>query len=239
MLLNKTSLALANLAEKEESRYTLNGIAVEKECTVVTNGHYLVTVDHVSDRKDSDFPATPGLETKAIAANETVLIARETAIAASKALPKKTTIPVLRLAALGTDKTLYVNQLDSVQTFKSSLEGKFPNWRMVMPTGKPEAEIVLSAAYLELLAKFMREHGDERAPSVRITVYGVDRPVRFDAKSRDGQLITAVLMPMRGGAADYAQRPDQIAAESKAKAKAAKQAEPVPAEQPQAEPVAA
>jgi len=46
MLLSKSELNLAKLASKEESRYALQGIAVQPNETVVTNGHYLVTVKH-------------------------------------------------------------------------------------------------------------------------------------------------------------------------------------------------
>lgn len=212
MLLNKVGLNLAALASKEVSRYTLNGLAVRPKDVAVTNGHYAITVSHQA-MPETSFPETAGLEHKHLVnglVNETVMLTREAALGAAKAIPKRVTLPCLGFAALGTDNTLYVNQLDSVQTFKGKLEGTFPNLEQVMPIGKPVAEVCLSAEYIEMIAKYMRSASD-RSVAVRLTIYDNGRPVRFDARTPDGQNIMAVLMPMRQSAADFATRPDQIA----------------------------
>jgi hypothetical protein len=216
MLLNKVSLNLALLASQEESRYALQAIAVEPEVCCVTNGHYLVTVAHQTAVPVEQFPQTDGLESATV--KGTVLIARDAAISAAKAIPNKTTLPVLKTAALGTDGKLYVNQLDSVQSFKGEASGTFPNWRMVMPNGKPVTEICISADYLETLAKFIRANSGNvkgRATAVRLTVYPDGKPMRLDARTSDGQDIMAVLMPMRLDGSSFAERPDQTKAREK------------------------
>ena len=104
MLLNRSILNLAKLASKEASRYTLQAIAVEKDQAVVTDGHILVTVGNTSPAADDSFPQVAGLEHKTFSEGpmiENVLVSRETALAALKALPKKSTIPVLANAAMG------------------------------------------------------------------------------------------------------------------------------------------
>jgi hypothetical protein len=228
MLLNKAVLSLAKLAPKEHSRYTLCGICVERECATVTNGHYLVSVSGPR-ALDSDYPQTTGLTHKVLAEDpmaETVLLSRDGALAALKALPKRTTLPTLQNAAVGEDRKLYVNTLDNVSAFDHRLEGQFPNWRQLMPNGEPTAEIELDAYYLKALAEYMIEHAKQssakQAP-VRLTIYGADRAMRFDAAMEDGGAILAVLMPLRMGASHYAKRPDQQKA--KADAKLAKVAE--------------
>jgi hypothetical protein len=218
MLLNKAELNLAKLASKEESRYALQGIAVQPKHTVVTNGygHYLVAVTHCPlANAEETFPATSGLEHKKLEegkVSETVLLSTSAALGASKALLKKTSIPVLALAALGTDKTVYVNSLDAVQTFKSDATGTFPRWEGVVPTGKPKADIVVNAEYLENLAKYIRENGGD-LPMVRLTVYDNSTALRLDAKTREGQDIMGLIMPIRYDFAAFAKRPDQLKAE--------------------------
>jgi len=204
MLLTKAELDLARLTPKGESRYMVNGIAVRERDTAATNGHWAVTVAH-SAFADDDYPQTAGLE-HATPNGTAALLHRDTALGALKALPKKTTIPVLACAALGKDSRVYVNTLDSVQTFgkEGGMGGQFPNIEAVIPKDdKPLAVVGLSAAYLRELADFIERHGAEdsrsgerRCVGVKLTIYGAERPVRFDAKTKDGQDVMALLMPV-------------------------------------------
>jgi len=200
MLLSKAELNLGNLAPKEESRYTLQSIAVEKDCTVTTNGHYLVTVTHGA-LADVDYPVTNGLEHVTVN-GKPKLIHRDAAIAALKALPRKTTIPILGNAALGADGKLYVNDLENVQAFGKEVTGQFPNWQAVMPKpdDKPIVKIGLASGYLRLLADYIDKYGVDGpagGPTITMTVYAADKAIKMEAKTPDGQNITAVLMPVR------------------------------------------
>jgi len=220
MLLNRTTLSLAKLASAEESRYTLCAIAIERSLAAVTNGHYLVTVTHASTvGENASYPETPGLEPRDVAENETVLVHRDAALAALKAIPKKSMIPILGNAALGADGKLYVNSLDSVQSFKSDVSGRFPNWRMVMPSGAVKFETGVDARYLKRLAEYFIENAGVRAEApvpIRMTFYKDEgTAMRFDGATADGQQITAVLMPLRVDTTNLAKRPDQVKAEDK------------------------
>jgi hypothetical protein len=179
MLLTKSELNLAKLCPKEESRYTLRGIAVNPQHTVVTDGSFLIAVTHHSGMQESAYP-------------------------------------VLGLAALSEDKQLFVNSLDSIQSFKSDLTGMFPCYQAVIPTEKPIAEVALDARYLESLAKYVREHGDDRVPVLRLTLYGSDKAIRIDARTPDSQDILALLMPVRASASDFAVRPSDTKQEKAA-----------------------
>jgi hypothetical protein len=226
MLLNRTTLSLAKLASLEESRYTLGAIAIERSLAAVTNGHYLVTVTHAgTSGEDASYPETPGLAPRDVAENETVLVHRDAALGALKVIPKKSTLPILQNAALGADGKLYVNQLDSVQSFKSDVGGKFPNWRMVMPSGAVKFETGVDARYLKRLAEYFIENagvGAKAPVPVRMTFYrDAATAMRFDAATADGQQITAVLMPVRLDSARLAKRPDEVKAEETETADAA------------------
>lgn len=220
MLLSKATLGLAKLASKEASRYTLGGICIEAKQAIVTDGHTLVVLSHGTEQhKDAGFPETPGLEHKVLSdgpMTEQVMVSRDAALAALKALPKKTTIPVLANAALGVDGKLYVNSLDSVRSFTHKLEGKFPNWRAVMPAASKQVvgQVAMDARKLKALAEYIIDNCDERTPTMRITLYGESDAVRFDARTEAGQDVTALIMPIRMDTAKFPKRADEIAKES-------------------------
>jgi len=239
MLLNRTTLSLAKLAPKEESRYTLSAIAVEKDVAAVTNGHYLVTFTHPKyfgeKLIEESYPVTPGLTHRMVKDGETVLVARDAALAALKSIPKKSTIPILQNAAMSEDGKLVTNDLETVAQFKSDVGGNFPNWRAVVPDYPVAFEVCVSAEYLEVLGKFFRESlGERHTKAVRMTFYQDDKPMydgrrcpramRFDARTDEGQDITAVLMPIRGEDSQFPMRPDQVRAKAEQDAKDAQAA---------------
>lgn len=193
MLLTKAELGLAKLADKEEWRYTMNAIAVTPNETMVTNGHYAVRVKH-DPLSDDNFPETPGL-THANPNGTPILIRREAALAALAAVPKKTTIPAIERVAIGEDGKLYVNTLDTVQSFKSETTGQFPNIDAVMPAGEPVATVTLAAKYVRLLADYMTAQGGRDRTIVKISFYGPDKPVKFESKTAAGQEVVTILMP--------------------------------------------
>jgi hypothetical protein len=196
MILTKAELDLGRLASDDPSRYALSAISVEEKETVVTNGHYLLTVAH-NGFKDENFPVTQGLEPAQVTAP--VLVHRDAAIAAGKALRKKATIPILGAACLGTDGKLYVNDLESVQAFGSKPEGNFPDWRAVMPAADKQAACTIGfdAKYLRLLADYVEKHGNKQLNVIKLTVYGPTDSAKMEAKTDDGQDITMILMPCR------------------------------------------
>ena len=202
MLITKAELELAKLAAKDESRYgkALQCVAVDKEQSVVTTGHYLIAVKH-GTFSEQDYPVTEGLE-HAAPNGKPILIHRDTALNAAKALPKKNTIPVLGCAALGKDGKLFVNDLERVQSFAGQVTETFPNWQAVMP--KPDEKVAVkfavNADYLSALCDYIsKQHGSDNyhAPVVTITVYAADKAIKLEATTKDGQEIVQLLMPVR------------------------------------------
>src|SRR5271167_1770826 len=98
ILVNKHNLALADFAAKEESRYTLHGIQITTEETVVTDGHVLarVTLPAVETK---NFPIIEGFTPNGFTG---CLLPTEACKEIEKALPKKTKIPILANAAFTT-----------------------------------------------------------------------------------------------------------------------------------------
>jgi hypothetical protein len=202
-MLNKWNLQAAQFVSKESSRYTLNGIHVRSDATVATNGHYLAWVSTSPDRKAEDFPLVDGVG-PATDSYDPFLLDRDAALEIAKALPKKTTIPVLAYAAVSVEdgKTaITVTDLENPRTFRPrKMEGQFPRVEAVFPTKAPVVRFALSATYLAQIAKFAADFnaGREASDPVYITVYSPEDAVRFDVERSDTeQGATFLLMPIR------------------------------------------
>lgn len=197
MLLNRATLGLAALASKEVSRYTLQAICIDKDVAVETDGHQLVMITHpTAPIPEDNFPLTPGL-VHTSPDGHPILLHRDGALSALKSLPKKGNIPALSHAALSENQTIIVNDLESVSSFSAKATGQFPDYKRVIPTGVPQAEICLNTKLLMSVLKYVADYGDSRCPVVRLTVYDRERPIRLDSRTPDGQFITGVIMPIR------------------------------------------
>lgn len=222
LLLNKHNLNIAKIASREESRYTLKAIQVTDRETVVTDGHRLVRVTLPTECKPGDFPQLEGFTPNG---NGTpFLLDRDTALQATKLIPKKTTIPILNHAAVSACKgedgqvqqiQVCVTDLDHTQVLRPKPDnGRFPAWECVLPAGEPLAEVCLDASYIEELGKLLREFGGSGL-AVRIRVYGKEKAVRMDARNGDGQEMNAVVMPLRSSESKFFNDPTPAAEEAR------------------------
>lgn len=211
VLLNVNNLRLADLCQKEQSRYTLDAIQVTREETVVTNGFYLVRV--TLPRVDGTYPDVEGWPTDSGEWTE-ALIPRATAIEALKNIPRKQKIPILNNAVVFKDddgrvrigtKGLAARNDRSGDLHKmvdGKQAGRFPDWKAVMPKGTPQFTITLDADLVARLAKNAAEFmADGRPKPLRLRFTTADGAVRMDCTpNHEGQQWTAILMPMRDDA---------------------------------------
>jgi hypothetical protein len=207
-MLNKHNLAIASLASKEESRFTLNAILVTPECTIETDGHQLVMVTTPKDVPVDSFPQVPGIPPATLDFKPFLLPAAE-AQKIAKSLPKKTTIPALLHAGISTpaddseDNLIFVTDPEAAQSFRiRKVKGNFPDHNRVMP--KPDDsrfQIALDARLLRTVLGTLDSFVDSRqnAP-VRFYFKSPNEALRIDADNGEtGQHMTAVVMPMREG----------------------------------------
>jgi len=213
VLLNHHNLAVANLIDKQESRYTLNAMQVTEKETVVTNGHYLVRVD-TPKQELASYPNVAG-EPEATEVGS-FLLGSDGALALAKVTPKKESIPILNHAKVGVDADGNIRAVttDLATTHPMTIRkvtGQFPQWEMLFKRTQPKMRIGLSAAYLEQLAKSAKVY--EQSNYVELSIWSPQEAVRLDAfDSATNQHWTAILMPMRGG--DIQNRPypfDEVA----------------------------
>jgi predicted DNA-binding transcriptional regulator AlpA len=207
MLLNKHNLNIAALCSKEQSRFTLNALYVTPTATVETDGQQMVLVTLPPETKAETFPELPN-SPKAVDDWKPFLLPASEAAVISKALPKKSTIPVLQCAAV-TDETdanghsaIAITDLEMARVFRTKKpEGNFPDYERVIPKSEAaEFQISLNAA---ILAKIMKQiesfQPDNRTPACTFSFSDAKSPVRIDATGGDNQQLTAVVMPMRAG----------------------------------------
>jgi DNA polymerase III sliding clamp (beta) subunit (PCNA family) len=233
-MLNKHNLSIASFTSKEASRYTLNGILVNPDSTVATNDHYLVWVSGNPESTAKDYPHIPGFA----GASDTFvpfILGRDAALAIAKVTPSKESIPVLNHVAVSEDgSVMAVTDLDRPQVFPiQPVEGKYPDYAAVIPKFEDAvARISVNAEYLAAIAKQFAGFANDAHKTVTLSFYAdsgekeIDnRPMRFDG-TRDGQGMTAMLMPVRGiedkqGTYGYADREairkDKRDADAKAK----------------------
>lgn len=209
ILINKQSLKLADLALKEESRYTLNALHITQHETVTTDGHVLVRVTHPKG-KPQDFPMTAGFDKGK--EFESILLPIASAKEICSAVPKKRTIPMLNNAALsvtqdenGAHIQVAVNDLENPKVFAPRpVTGRFPNWKMVMPATASKITIELDATKLLALLKYAAQFTDDNNHRVRLQVWDEKSPVQLDATNDETQQgMTAVLMPVRRDDSEY------------------------------------
>ena len=205
-MLNRHNLNIAKLAAKDESRYTLTGIRVSPDETMCTDGHQLTRV--TTPKVDVEqFPVKDGFTpTRDF---EPFLLPSQAALSIARALPKRSTIPILLNAAIGkqTDVNgcaqIAVTDLDDYQIFTPrKMDGKFPDYERVIPN-KADATFTIGLNPLQLLAILQQVKGfvDTREPTMVLRLYDASSAVRIDV-SNDEQEWTSVLMPMKLDAAD-------------------------------------
>ena len=97
-MLNRHNLNIARLAAKDESRYMVTGVRVSPSETIATDGRQLTRVTTPKFKAD-DFPVKDGF--KPTTTFEPFILPAQSALAIAKALPKKSTLPILLNAAIG------------------------------------------------------------------------------------------------------------------------------------------
>ena len=212
MLLNRANLAVVEAATKQESRYALNGILCDVDGTTATDGYMLCHVSPPPGSVAANFPTWPGAERPTEPIRRFVLPS-DSAREIAKALPKKSTIPILKTAMVCADTNvngkaaIAVTDLEARRVFQpDKVDGQFPNWQAVIPKHNAESPATLTIALdgdlLERVIKVARalkaEAGDTRGPvRLEFSFSDAQSAAKIMAANSEGQELTAVVMPLR------------------------------------------
>ena len=209
MLFNKKSLdCIAVFASTDDARYMLHGIHVEASGNLVaTDGHMLGILTQGDSFEESDFPSVGQTEgAQPPFAPCTLDMAGMKAL--TKALPKKSRLPILDYALLDHTASnengkavFHVTDCDNPQRINvAKMDGNFPNYHAVMPKDEPVYRIVFDAELLERLAKAAKIlcKGKGQVPvEMAFTASGL-QAMTATISNGDGQILTAVVMSMKG-----------------------------------------
>jgi len=212
-MLNKHNLNIAQLCSKEESRFTLQGILVSPEGTVVTDGHVLMKVT-LPDMPEDSAPVidgcTPTAEFKPF------ILPKAAALDIAKQIPKSSTIPVIQNVFVGSETdaetvdpksdepkpvVLGVTDLETPKVFRPKrLTGNFPDYTRVIPKDETaEFAIGMDMKLLSRLVKQLDSFIDNKSISAA-TLYFKDEDSAMWIKARNaetGQEAVAIGMPFR------------------------------------------
>jgi len=198
-MLNRNNFAIAKLAEKD-AYGGLKNLRVEQDKTVVSDGKLLLVMTGDSIPQ-SDYPSIPGFAP--MPEHKPISLARETALAVAKAIPKDKSIPALNHAVVGNngngDMAIATTDLSSAQTFKAiDSGGSFPNYELVIPA-KGEATAIISfdpRLMVALLQSMDSVYDNGGQHKVVLWIKDAESPMLIECSAND-QTATGVLMPVK------------------------------------------
>lgn len=185
---------------------TLGGVHLRPDGTVeATDGHILVRVTERYPFKDEDFPTVPGVASELAAPERGILLPTEIAQKLIAAMPKRTPIPILHAARVGTvDGQPYALATDLETPLVVSLEraqerGAFPGTDRILSgaaagEGEGVLHLALSAEILRILAEIGKSVGSKgTACTIQLHI-----PTRGQ-DYQDGQLMSGIRFTATGG----------------------------------------
>lgn len=202
-LLKRGHQVVAKAVSTDGTRYSLTGVYIEETKTglqtTATNGRILATVEDLeTEFVAEDFPANV-IPVTAPNGSKAAIVPADGFTCAFKALPKKTPLPILGTVAVvmgEKETTLGVTDLDSpiVKTVRN-IEGKFPNYKQIIPNGKATFTCEYNPKLLMDALKMAVEFGLD---GVKMEFTNNESPVKITGK-RNGQKLTVVVMPLTPG----------------------------------------
>jgi DNA polymerase III sliding clamp (beta) subunit (PCNA family) len=182
--------AVLAAASKDTGRFNINTVYVESDRLVSTDGHRLHTILASDEERHSNV-------------DKPFSIAREDAARILKAMGKNT---VARIAAdpdaadpvspfgLSTVRSI---DIDGASFKVPQIEGEFPNYQAVIPSGEVARTVVVNAKYLKELCQAALDvqfADHKRENGIRIEIREELGPISIETVHGD---FKAVLMPMR------------------------------------------
>ena len=194
MQLNRHSLEVARFSHTGDDRPVLSALCVNKTHCVATNSHTLLEVAHPR-QNDADTPQ--GVKND----GTTGLLPGEAALHASKNIPRGESLFAFQHAFTSVDPakkrmTLTTTDLMQEKSVEAGMiDGTYPDYRQVFPTGRPKAVIAIDPKLLKEMADYFAKH--EQAGRVLIEFHGDMQPLVLRGETDAGQAIRGAIMPMR------------------------------------------
>jgi len=192
MLYNSLNLECARFASKSDNKPELASVFFRSDRTVATDGFRLLEVTTPTDVKPEEFNkdamrgCAPFLaDAKAVA---------KIKISKHKTLPALDNVAIKHLDKDGATFLLIDDDLSQSTITARVVDGKFPDYESIFPSGNPVAEVTINGKLLAELLETMAKLN--QLSSVKIKFYANDKPFALFAEG-NGQAARGLLMPIR------------------------------------------
>ena len=204
-LYSKQQLQVVKACSKDETRAALNGVLVDKNKLVATDGHRMIVVEDKAIDNSKDWPVN-GVDWQA--SNKPFIIPSSAINKAIKNIPKsKDTrgLPILEKVAIGETPentiTLQTTDLDTTDNVKTkTVDGKFPDYERVIPTlgevGGYDKKVGLNAHYMIEALQLMINFADDKSKMVTFHMKDENHSIVLTCENEETKT-TCVVMPMR------------------------------------------
>jgi len=211
-LYGRRQLEIIKLASKDETRTALCGLYIDRDTTVITDGHKLVTITS-QPKPQEDWPANSIPWEKDDSAP--FIISREQVEKALKNLPRKASMPILQNVAIGKieneegrkDVACQTTDLDNTDKVEGrEIEATFPNYKQVIPPYLDDTlyqSIGISAGYLKEICTVLEKYNNSKkvvlhiAKETKKQTMPENQPIVLTADDEEGTEAMAVIMPMK------------------------------------------
>lgn len=188
MILTQHNINAAKIADKKSFQPELQCLFITPQKTAAADRYKLVEVTNYPAPVETAFP-------QAMRGFKPFLVSASDILSLKPSLHPTIKQPAIAVKHLDKNKVEWFNGLDGIQTMPV-VEGKFPDYQKLFPTGKPRAEVTLTVKHLkELLAVV-----DKLCDIVKVKIYeGSHLPVVItgNGKSGEKQNLRALLMSVK------------------------------------------
>lgn len=195
MVYNSLNLEVAKIADKSDARPEVAGVFFKSDRTVATDGFRLLEVTAPDRMTPDEFPKVDG---------KTAMRGVKPFIVPAKSLrdikiPKSGSLPILSHVAIAhADENrvdFMTTDLDTAKiTTARKVQGKFPEYEAIFPTGEPVAEVLINGQYLAGLLEIMAKI--DKTGAVRVKFYAGDKPIVLES-GNENQNGRGLVMPIR------------------------------------------
>ena len=213
MYYNKKQLEAVKFASKDETRPAIAGLRFEENRVIATDGHRLMIVTNTpsNDTKESFPPSADFAEPLTGEDFVPFTVARKTVEKVAKNIPAKMgandCLEVIKISpSKNTNKiacqTFDFEETTTVET--KPVDGKFPNYRQVLPDYSGYQKIGINGAYLAEMAKELSKYNMNSKmvvlhiapPEIAGDGY-VNGKIVITASDENGTEAEAIIMPMK------------------------------------------
>jgi len=193
-IFNKFNFAIHTLCGKM-------GMRVTSEFTEITDGFCLFRMP-IPELVEGDLPI--GIdENELVKEKMDFIILPNTAKDIEKNIPQSQTMPVLEngwIVKSEKEKTVTFKMTNFDTEKKISVnprDGRWPNTESIWPKDEPVAEVVFNIDFMIKLCQQFSKSDDRRSKTVRLKIYGKEKPIMLESTKDEGQKPKALLMPCK------------------------------------------